>query len=112
MARSPHVEVVVVVQIEVWYSLAPHVGHEVQGAIPAAEKVDPATQVAAFEQHVASLGLVAADLLLSYNWDPVHDASTNAPPPRVVSPHVGTKTAADVVNEVEVTVLGVVPPLS
>ena len=81
-----------------------------QGAIPAAEKVDPATQV--FVQQVASLGLVAPDLLLSYTRDPVHDASANAALPLVVSPHVGTKAGADVVNEAEVTALGMVPPLS
>ena len=83
-------------------------GHGAQGAFPVAEKVDPATQAAAFLQQVASLGLVAPDLLLSYTRDPVHDASANAPPPLVVSPHVG---ATDVVNEANVTVLGVVTPL-
>ena len=79
------------------------------GAVPAVEKVDPATQGAGFLQQVASLGLVAPDLLLSYTRDPVHDASANALPPLVVSPHVGTK--ADVMNEAEATVLGVVMPL-
>ena len=80
-----------------------------QGAVPAVENVDPATQGAGFLQQVASLGLVAPDLLLSYTRDPVHDASANAAPPLVVSPHVGAK---DVVNDADVTALGMVPPLS
>ena len=84
--------------------------HVLHGAVPAVENVDPATQGAGFLQQVASLGLVALDLLLSYTRDPVHDASANAAPPLVVSPHVGTKAA--VVNEAEVTALGTVPPLS
>jgi hypothetical protein len=58
-----------------------------------AEKVDPATQAAAFLQQVASLGLMSPDLLLSYTRDPVHDASANAPPPLAVSPQVGVKAA-------------------
>ena len=94
------------------FTPAPHVesaAHVSQGAVPAAENVDPATQGAGFLQQVASLGLVAPDLLLSYTRDPVHDASANALPPLVVSPHVGTK--ADVMNEAEATVLGVVMPL-
>jgi hypothetical protein len=69
---------------------AAHVEH---GAVPAVENVDPATQAAAFLQQVASLGLVAPDLLLSYTRDPVHDASANAPPPLAVSPQVGMKAA-------------------
>jgi hypothetical protein len=85
---------------------AAHVEH---GAVPAVENVDPATQGAGFLQQVASLGLVALDLLLSYTRDPVHDASANAAPPLVVSPHVGAK---DVVNDADVTALGMVPPLS
>jgi len=97
------------------FTPAPHVESAAQvsqGAVPAAENVDPATQGAGFLQQVASLGLVAPDLLLSYTRDPVHDASANAAPPLVVSPHVGTKAGADVVNEAEVTALGTVPPLS
>ena len=82
--------------------------HVSQGAVPAVENVDPATQGAGFLQQVASLGLVAPDLLLSYTRPPVHDASANAAPPLVVSPHVGAK---DVVNEADVTALGVVSPL-
>ena len=71
------------------------------------------TQLTGFLQQVASLGLVAPDLLLSYTLDPVHNASANAPPPLVVSPHVGTKAGAEVVvNEADVTALGTVPPLS
>jgi len=94
------------------FTPAVHVASAAQilhGAVPAVEKVDPATQGAGFLQQVASLGLVAPDLLLSYTRDPVHDASANALPPLVVSPHVGTK--ADVMNEAEATVLGVVMPL-
>ena len=94
------------------FTPAPHVESAAQvsqGAFPVAEKVDPATQAAAFLQQVASLGLVAPDLLLSYTRDPVHDASANAAPPLVVSPHVGAK---DVVNDADVTALGMVPPLS
>ena len=86
------------------FTPAPHVesaAHVSQGAVPAVENVDPATQGAGFLQQVASLGLVAPDLLLSYTRDPV--------PPLVFSPHVGAK---DVVNEAEVTALGTVPPLS
>jgi hypothetical protein len=85
---------------------AAHVEH---GAVPAVENVDPATQGAGFLQQVASLGLVALDLLLSYTRDPVHDTSANAAPPLVVSPHVGAK---DVVNDADVTALGIVPSLS
>ena len=88
---------------------AAHVEH---GAVPAVENVDPATQGAGFLQQAASLGLVALDLLLSYTRDPRHAASANAAPPRlVVSPHVGTKAGAGVVNEADVTVLGMVTPL-
>ena len=78
------------------FTPAPHVESAAQvsqGAFPVAEKVDPATQAAAFLQQVVSLGLVAPDLLLSYTRDPVHDASANAPPPLAVSPQVGMKAA-------------------
>ena len=51
------------------------------------------TQLTGFLQQVASLGLVAPDLLLSYTLDPVHNASANAPPPLVIFPHVGMKAA-------------------
>jgi hypothetical protein len=40
----------------------------------------------------------------------MHDASANAAPPFVVSPHVGAKD--NVVNDADVTALGMVPPLS
>ena len=82
---------------------AAHVEH---GAVPAVENVDSATQGAGFLQQIASLGLVAPDLLLSYTRDPVHDASANVLPPLVISPHVGRKAVS---NETEVTVLIVAP---
>ena len=45
-------------------------------------------------QQLASLGVVVADLVASYTRAaPVasHEASANAPPPSVISPHVATK---------------------
>ena len=44
MALEPHAEEAVVVHAAEKYLLASHVGHGVQGALPDAENVEPATQ--------------------------------------------------------------------